>query len=1135
MRRRAVNGLNFLRSMLRLQLPAWLIYAVAALVDHPVSLVLVLLANAITLAAVCRALGFDHDSPYLHTLARRGLAYFVASSAYTALVALIVAAPAWWLMRYGSLEAALALSTALLASLLVLWRIWPAFALPLLWDDAYPRAEERGSWLMAVLHRSIAFARHMTLEHDVFFSGGVPASLSVLLLAVGALALSGIGGIVSGEVRIVALAAYALMFAPLAHLLLVNRTLRSMLAVARGTRRDDLRPSDAVATAAAEPAALPEGIANRDLDATLLCAVHSAQTSLALAALERGADPNVLPTIDHRDQRSPLMVAVTLPDQRLLRTLIAKGVDVNRPHGGITPLIAATRDSYEGRPEAVTTLLANGADARIADAKGNTPLHHAARCSEPIIAALLLDAASDVNAVNDDGLTALAIACGNANWKIAAFLLERGAKLEVEHAQPALICAAGIPDDDPAGVKLLLTHRARVDARGALERTALLSAALAGHARIVEALLAGGADANLADARGTTPLMEAARCGAVAAIHALGKRKPDPDLADASARTALMIACQSRHAGEDTVRALLALGADRARVGSDGKRALDHAAAAGRWHIVALLDPDYPMPSNLAGVRVDPSSAHTDHLLDALRFGHWNVADEFVGIVDQWPPAALADIYLDLADAEYATARAWLLNHGMEREAPTRTGMPLLPSLLESLPRSQAAIADLVAAGAPVGGAGLLARVLVACATEPALRPLAREILLRGADIFGVAGGRSTALHLAVAVGDAELVSMLVERGADPNARDAHGRTPLHAAVRADTPLAIALLKPLLAAGANPEIANSNGETVLGLALARGEPELSYWLAWDRWPLPLRRLRDADLPAAAAAGDSEAVSRLLELGLPVDAQDARGATALVRAAGAGHAALLVQLLAAGADVEHKTHSGIHCLGAAVAARREATVRTLLSHGVAPDLRIAGGATPLMLAAASGDERIAAALLEAGAAPEARDEHGTTPLLAAAQAAFEGSDTAQAGSMFERLLRSGARLDTCNDAGQDALLVLLGARSQPGTRCDAEHLCRLADDLLERGARVDSHDRRGVSPLHACALHGLSGCARLLKSHGAPLDLVDAFGRTAADVATLLGYVDVAAELGATAAAAVPGVRQTLRRPARTPD
>src|SRR6185312_13954802 len=115
-------------------------------------------------------------------------------------------------------------------------------------------------------------------------------------------------------------------------------------------------------------------------------------------------------------------------DLRFLRGLIAKGVDVNRANGSLTPLIAATRDSYQGRPDAVMTLLSNGADPRIAGADGNTPLHHAARCAEPIVAALLLDASADIDAVNGEGLTALGIACSNASWNAVDFLLERGAK-----------------------------------------------------------------------------------------------------------------------------------------------------------------------------------------------------------------------------------------------------------------------------------------------------------------------------------------------------------------------------------------------------------------------------------------------------------------------------------------------------------------------------------------------------------------------------------------------------------------------------------------------------------------------------------------------------------------------------------
>ncbi|HVT32318.1 MAG TPA: ankyrin repeat domain-containing protein, partial [Rhodanobacteraceae bacterium] len=266
-----------------------------------------------------------------------------------------------------------------------------------------------------------------------------------------------------------------------------------------------------------------------------------------------------------------------------------------------------------------------------------------------------------------------------------------------------------------------------------------------------------------------------------------------------------------------------------------------------------------------------------------------------------------------------------------------------------------------------------------------------------------------------------------------------------------------------------------------------------------------------------------------------DAEDAQGATALIRAAGSGYAGLVVRLVEAGASSAHAASSGIHCLAAAVSARREAVVRTLLTHGVAPDMRMPGGGTALILAAALGLPHLASALLEAGADANAADDLGTTPLLAAAQAGFfAAADTAAIRELLEILLRAGAGLAATNPSGQDAVLVLLGAGAPPGTPCDGEHLAALVKVLLQREAAVDTQDRRGVTPLHACAIHGLLGCARALKANGARIEQTDLVGRTAGEVAAMLGYVDVAAELGAERAP-IPSARQTLRRPARASD
>src|SRR3546814_2324712 len=93
-------------------------------------------------------------------------------------------------------------------------------------------------------------------------------------------------------------------------------------------------------------------------------AARRGRVDRALELLDAGADPAALPADDERDQRSPPVLAAVLPDLRLLRALIASRVDVNAVHHGMTPLLAATRDSWHGRPEAVMTLLAHGADRK---------------------------------------------------------------------------------------------------------------------------------------------------------------------------------------------------------------------------------------------------------------------------------------------------------------------------------------------------------------------------------------------------------------------------------------------------------------------------------------------------------------------------------------------------------------------------------------------------------------------------------------------------------------------------------------------------------------------------------------------------------------------------------------------------
>src|SRR5699024_926133 len=119
--------------------------------------------------------------------------------------------------------------------------------------------------------------------------------------------------------------------------------------------------------------------------------------------------------------------------------------------------------------------------------------------SDPGVVALLRDAAAGIDAINGDGLTPLGLACMSGNWRLARFLLQRGALAQVEDATPSLVAAAGGEEDDPAGVQLLLKSKARPDSRDREGGTALHRAAHAGHVAIVAELIGAGADVDARD------------------------------------------------------------------------------------------------------------------------------------------------------------------------------------------------------------------------------------------------------------------------------------------------------------------------------------------------------------------------------------------------------------------------------------------------------------------------------------------------------------------------------------------------------------------------------------------------------------------------------------------------------------
>lgn len=271
-----------------------------------------------------------------------------------------------------------------------------------------------------------------------------------------------------------------------------------------------------------------------------------------------------------------------------------------------------------------------------------------------------------------------------------------------------------------------------------------------------------------------------------------------------------------------------------------------------------------------------------------------------------------------------------------------------------------------------------------------------------------MAQAQSPSLNAAIRDGNQQQIKTLLANGANINAPDADGTTPLmYAVVNAEADC----VKLLLDKGADPNLSNKAGATAL------------MWAVNDLKKVQLLLAKGANVNAISKDEKSAlrmalslpnpmpVVQALLAKGANVNQVDKDGLTPLMAAGFSGNLELVQLLLAKGADPKAKTKDGMTYLKALALSSNLAAVRWALEQGIAVN-------DPkeflLFMPAMKGDLALARLLLDKGATPNPFDEDGFTPLMVAV--ITEDSSL----EMVKLLLEKGADPKVKTKAGWTAL-------------------------------------------------------------------------------------------------------------------
>ncbi|KAL7941496.1 ankyrin repeat-containing domain protein [Trichoderma barbatum] len=388
----------------------------------------------------------------------------------------------------------------------------------------------------------------------------------------------------------------------------------------------------------------------------------------------------------------------------------------------------------------------------------------------------LVEQGADIGARDISGWTPLHYACHVGNTSMARLFLEKGAVI--------------------------------VDVQSRDGTAPIHCAAKGGHSAIVDALLEYGANVDIADGFGNTALHEAAAKGSAKIVETLCKRGCRKTR-NRQGRAAIHLAAV---AGQYAIIDHFA--DDVNSKDNDGNTPLYHAAKFSHNNFVQRL-------LKLPNIDINPTADRWKKLPlhIACEKGHDDVVEALLDAgapIDATHDGSFTPLYYAAAEERESTVKS-LIARGANVKFMSNSGMTALHAA--AITGNTAIVDHLLGEGADINaGAGLFEGTPLHAASRGVDdNPLIQHLIELGAEIDETKKGGMTPLHVAADKGKPTNIQLLVSKGANMEARDKWGCTPLLSTIQYVYARNKECLRLLIRLGADVNAADNTGRTSIHL------------------------------------------------------------------------------------------------------------------------------------------------------------------------------------------------------------------------------------------------------------------------------------------------------------------------------